>query len=31
MDKGRIASALPPGDLMRNEQMMETYLGIAAR
>jgi branched-chain amino acid transport system ATP-binding protein len=31
MDKGRIASALPPGELMRNEQMMETYLGIAAR
>jgi branched-chain amino acid transport system ATP-binding protein len=31
MDKGRIASALPPGELMRNEQMMETYLGITAR
>jgi branched-chain amino acid transport system ATP-binding protein len=31
MDKGRIASALPPGELMRNEQMMETYLGLAAR
>jgi branched-chain amino acid transport system ATP-binding protein len=31
VDKGRIASALPPGELMRNEQMMETYLGITAR
>ena len=31
MDKGRIASALPPGELMRDQQMMETYLGIAAR
>jgi branched-chain amino acid transport system ATP-binding protein len=31
MDKGRIASTLPPGELMRNQQMMETYLGIAPR
>ena len=31
MDKGRMVSSLPPRELMANERMLETYLGIAAR
>jgi branched-chain amino acid transport system ATP-binding protein len=31
MDKGRMVSSLPPDELMANERMLETYLGIAAR
>jgi len=30
MDKGRIVSSVTPTELMANEPMMETYLGIAA-
>jgi len=31
MDKGRIVSSVTPTELMANEPMMETYLGIAAK
>jgi ABC-type branched-subunit amino acid transport system ATPase component len=31
MDKGRMVSSLLPTELMANERMLETYLGIAAR
>jgi branched-chain amino acid transport system ATP-binding protein len=31
MDKGRIACSVTPTELMANEPMMETYLGIAAK
>jgi len=31
MDKGRIVSSVTPTELMGNESMMETYLGIAAK
>jgi ABC-type branched-subunit amino acid transport system ATPase component len=31
MDKGRMVSSLSPRELMANERMLETYVGIAAR
>ena len=31
MDKGRIVSSVTPTELMANEPMMETYLGIAVK
>jgi branched-chain amino acid transport system ATP-binding protein len=31
MDKGRIACSVTPTELIANEPMMETYLGIAAK
>jgi branched-chain amino acid transport system ATP-binding protein len=31
MDKGRIVSSVTPTELMANELMMETYLGIAVK
>jgi branched-chain amino acid transport system ATP-binding protein len=31
MDKGRMVCSVAPNELMQDQQMMETYLGIAAR